>query len=104
VSRGKDKTVAILLAVFLSGWTWLYTYRHNAAKFWVYIAVSFISAFVGVAVFFASIGVAGFGAFYSYLVPDLASLILVYLVGFGFWLWAIIDAATKARQWYEDYE
>jgi hypothetical protein len=98
-SKGKDKTVAVLLAVFLSGWTWLYTYRVNAAKFWIYIAVSFFSTLVGIGVILASEFVAGFGAFAW--VPG--GLVTVYLVGFGFWLWAVIDSATKPRDWYEDY-
>jgi len=96
VSRGKDKTVAILLAVFLSGWTWLYTYRVNAAKFWIYIGVSFFFALIGIAAFAASIDSYDPGA-------SLAVLGLVYFVGFGFWLWAVIDAATKPREYYENY-
>ncbi|MCL4479769.1 MAG: hypothetical protein M1381_11880 [Deltaproteobacteria bacterium] len=30
----KEKTVAILLAVFLGFWTWVYTYQKDAGKFW----------------------------------------------------------------------
>jgi len=93
VSRGKDKTVAILLAVFLSGWTWLYTYRVNAAKFWIYIGFSFFFALIGIAAFVA------FVAFDSYVYVEPA-----ILVGFAFWLWAVIDAATKSREYYENYE
>tara|TARA_Y100000310_G_C20480884_1_gene714615 strand:+ start:224 stop:475 length:252 start_codon:yes stop_codon:yes gene_type:complete len=33
--RGKSKTTAILLAVFLSHWAWVYTYRDNSWKFWL---------------------------------------------------------------------
>ena len=33
--KGKSKTTAILLAVFLSFFTWLYTYKDDAWKFWV---------------------------------------------------------------------
>jgi len=36
--KGKDKTTAVLLAVFLSFWTWCYTYRKNSLKFWIGLA------------------------------------------------------------------
>lgn len=36
----KSKTVCVLLAVFLSFWTWLYTYKYDAWKFWLGLALS----------------------------------------------------------------
>ena len=38
----KDKSVSVILAIFLSFWTWLYTYRIDAWKFWVGIALSIL--------------------------------------------------------------
>lgn len=38
----KDKTTAILLAVFLGFWTWLYTYKKDAWKFWLNLALSIV--------------------------------------------------------------
>jgi hypothetical protein len=35
----KSKTTAVLLAVFLSYWTWLYSYKNDAIKF--YLALSY---------------------------------------------------------------
>ena len=95
-SRGRDKTVAILLAVFLSGWAWLYTYRVNAAKFWIYIAVSFVFFVIFIPVWAASDDLLDPAA--------VLGLVLNYLVAFGFWVWAIIDVATKPREYYENYE
>ena len=37
--RPKAKTVAVLLAVFLGYWTWLYTFKKNTWKFWAGLAV-----------------------------------------------------------------
>lgn len=34
VKKGKERVASILLAVFLSFWTWLYTYKKDAWKFW----------------------------------------------------------------------
>ena len=33
----KSKTAAFLLAVFLGPWTWLYTFKVDQAKFWVWL-------------------------------------------------------------------
>ena len=41
---GKSKTTAVLLAVFLSYWTWLYTYKKNAWKFWLNLGLVILSA------------------------------------------------------------
>lgn len=95
-SRGKDKAVAVVLAVFLSGWTWLYTYRFNAAKFWIYIGGSFFLILTGIASFAASLDA------YD-PEPAVGVIAFVYVVSFAFWLWAVIDSATKPREYYENY-
>lgn len=35
VAKTKSKTTAIILAVFFSYFSWLYTYRYDAWKFWL---------------------------------------------------------------------
>ena len=74
----RNKGIAILLAVFLSFWTWVYTYKKDATKFWIGLVlavVGFISAF--------------------------------FLVGWfllvGLWIWAIVDTATKPEAYYQRY-
>lgn len=39
----KDKTTAVLLAVFLGFWTWIYTYQKDAWKFWLNLVLSIIT-------------------------------------------------------------
>lgn len=39
----KDKTAAILLAVFLGFWTWLYTYKKDSWKFWLNLALAIVT-------------------------------------------------------------
>jgi hypothetical protein len=77
---GKSKTTAVVLAVFLSFWTWLYTYKTDAWKFWVGLAVWLLIAL---------------------------PLTFAYGVGFLFTLginiWAIIDASVKPREYYTGY-
>jgi hypothetical protein len=81
---GKSKTTAILLAVFLGFWTWIYTYREDGAKFW-------IACVVGVVNFFLAIATLGIW------------LLISIPVGIGFWIWAIVDTAGKSDEWYAAY-
>lgn len=39
----KQKTTAVLLAVFLTFWTWVYTYKVDAWKFWLNLVLSFLT-------------------------------------------------------------
>lgn len=41
--KSKDKTAAVLLAVFLGFWTWCYTYKKDAWKFWLNLGLSLVS-------------------------------------------------------------
>jgi hypothetical protein len=40
----KSKTTAVLLAVFFGFWTWAYTYKRDAAFFWINLVASFVTA------------------------------------------------------------
>lgn len=73
-SGPKSKTTAVLLACFLSFWTWLYTYKKNTWKFWVGLVL----------------GIAGIPL---YGIPAIAV-----------WIWAIIDVSIKPRSYYEEYD
>jgi hypothetical protein len=42
--RRKSKTTAVLLAVFLGFWAWLYLYRKNVLKFWLNFILSTITS------------------------------------------------------------
>ncbi len=68
----KDKSVAVILAVFLSFWTWLYTYSLNSKKFWIGILVSI------------------FGM-----------IVLGFLAPFGVWIWAIVDSVSRDTKEYK---
>lgn len=39
----KSKTVAVVLAVFFSMFSWLYTYKHDAWKFWLNLALTIVT-------------------------------------------------------------
>lgn len=80
--EGKSKTTSVLLAVFLSFWTWLYTFKKDAWKFWVGLVI-FIFAFI--------------------LDINREWPLFLWIFGSGLWLWAIIDVAVKKNEWYRSY-
>jgi uncharacterized membrane protein len=74
----KDKTVAVLLAVFLAPWNWCYTYKRDATKFWIGISMMVLGVIL------------------------LVIFVGVFLI-FGVWLWAVIDAASKPDVFYRQF-
>ncbi|MDA8185133.1 MAG: zinc ribbon domain-containing protein [Actinomycetota bacterium] len=114
----KSKVVAILLAVFLGPWTWLYTYARDAKKFWIGIGVVvawIVFYALAVSVFVTSAAVC---TTYSKIISGactpgvavatgfgLATLgaILAGVVFPGIWIWAIVDTAIKSDEFYENY-
>lgn len=40
--QGRSKTIGIILAVFLSPFNWLYTYRYDKVKFWIALPVDLL--------------------------------------------------------------
>lgn len=75
----KDKTAAVLLAVFLGLWTWVYTYKKDAWKFWLSMALHLT------------------------LFNPLWTWMVVFLPNFALHAWAIIDVAVKPETFYEYY-
>ncbi len=75
---GKSKVVAMLLAVLLGFWTWLYTYKKDGWKFWVGLGAGLVNFFLTI-------------------------LTLGLPLGLGLWVWAIVDTATKSDEWYAYY-
>jgi len=105
--KAKSKTKAILLAVFLSIWTWLYTYKKSARKFWSGVVLWLPSFFI---IILGPIPVhqLEYNAVGEYVgssgprFPDavIVAAIFVYL---GLWILAIIDVILKKEEWYWSY-
>ena len=81
---GKSKTTSVLLAIFLGPWTWVYTYKKDAWKFWVGLAVAILSGILAVVTWGISLGFS-------------------WIFGLGVWVWAIADTASKKDEWYRSY-
>lgn len=75
----KDRTTALLLAIFLGGWTWVYTYRRDAWKFWLTLGLNLT------------------------LFNPLWSWLLLFLPNIGLHVWAIVDVAIRPQQFYDNY-
>jgi hypothetical protein len=96
----------VLLAVFLSGWTWLYTFKANAKKFWIFLGAIVVDIILfGVAFSSTHQTIScSFNGCVSQRVPNHpAYLQLAGLIAFGMWVWAIIDNSVKSQQWYANY-
>src|SRR5215469_12611378 len=80
----KNKTTAVLLAIFLGFIAWMYTYERDAWKFWTALAIT-----VGDGLLTA----VTLGLWLFVAIP----------LGLGIWIWAIVDAAARSQQFYDVY-
>lgn len=74
----RSKGVAVLLAIFLSFWTWVYTYKRDSTKFWVAVGLTV----VGIILDFVIIGI---------------------FVHLGVWLWAVISSVSRDESRFQQY-
>jgi hypothetical protein len=111
----KRKNTAVTLAISLSWWTWLYTYKRDVWKFWLGSAVGITSAGLIFAylfdVYVDAINILGLAASGSINETQLAGsssgleiwATVAGIAGFGLWVWAIADTAIKGGEWYRLY-
>jgi hypothetical protein len=83
----KSRTTAVLLAVFLSFWSFLYTYSISPWKFWLGLGLSVFTFIIDV------ILVAANGDS-----PSPPGSIALILIGLGVWIWSIVDRSTTSLQ------
>jgi uncharacterized membrane protein YvbJ len=104
-SQAKSKTTAVVLAVFLGPWSWLYTYKLNAYKFWLTMSfqtltfIYLISAFISM-----QIKVSAGTAVYDDATAVAASSLFFSLLSSAFWLWALLENAIKSQDFYANYD
>jgi len=90
---GKSKTTAVVLAVFLGFWSWLYTFQVNKTKFFIGLGVGLVSTIIQIS---STIVNADSSEWYT------ASFIASFIT-FGVWLWPLIDNARKPASFYQAY-
>jgi len=117
-SSTKSKTTAVVLAVFLSFWTWLYTFKINKTKFFIGLGAGFVAwimqvtslllnaddidYYAGCIDYYGADLVQALAECASYQ-PDYTLAFLAGFTTFGIWLWALIDNARKPAGFYQDY-
>jgi uncharacterized membrane protein len=84
-AASREKYIALLLAIFLGFFAWLYTYKKDAWKFWVSLAITLIN----VVLFFITLGIWG---------------LVAWLWGPISWIWVIVDVAVKPDEYYKNYD
>lgn len=98
-TKGKSKTTAVVLSIFFSFWSWLYTYKRNAWKFWLGIFLV-VPAVVGyISLFIYELNSWSWGADYWFAPAFYLCLAIPVVV----WLWAIIDNAVRGSEFYKQY-
>lgn len=105
-----NKTTAILLAVFLGPWTWIYTWRRDRRKFFFGLVVPvfmfaliFIVASGGHEVFVCNQQTRTCRNQPSNLGSIVVTVLFFFLVNFAFWLWAVVQACVRSDYFYAAY-
>jgi hypothetical protein len=80
-----NKVVAILLALIVGPWAWLYTYTKDNWKFYTSIIIGFVILAIGVS------------TDYGFL--ESVGMIFVLAV----WLFSFIMAVTRTEKWYQSF-
>ena len=102
----KSKTVAVVLAVFLGFWAWLYTFKNNSLKFWITLGVFgvvfIITSAYSCSIITDSMNYGGYGTNY-FGGSFIGFIIFTNIVSFGLWVWSVVDNAIKPESFYRDY-
>ena len=102
----KSKTVAVVLAVFLGFWSWLYTFKNNSLKFWITLGVFgmifIITSAYSCSIITDSMNYGGYGTNY-FSGSFIGLIIFTNIISFGIWVWSVVDNATKPESFYRNY-
>jgi hypothetical protein len=83
----KSKGTAIVLAVFFGFWSWLYTYKRDYKKFWIYVSI-FIVFWIIIIVAISSITVDS-----SYDITQTPTGWRAIFANYGTWIWLLFLAS-----------
>ena len=86
----KSKTTAVVLAVFLGPWSWLYTFKRDQAKFWIWLG-----GFVLINGYYLTLDVWERSYYGQSTVPLLWTL--------GFSIAAIITQASRSQNFFTEF-
>jgi len=102
----KSKAVAVVLAVFLGFWSWLYTFKNNSLKFWITLGVFGVVFIITVSyscsIISDSMNYGGYGTNY-FGNSFIGFIVFTNIVSFGLWVWSVVDNVIKPESFYRDY-
>lgn len=107
----KSKTVSVVLAVLLTYWTWLYTYKRDKKKFWIAFSVTILLTVSFTAVYISTALTSSVNAIISATSVNIwdessilfAWVILGQVVGAIILIWAVVDTVKKPQSWYDKH-
>jgi ribosomal protein L40E len=94
----KNKSVAVILSIFFSFWSWLYTYKINLKKFWITFSIN-LSFWILVIIL--SITLDSIREIFTNYGTWIWLLWLLY--SGAIWLWALLDNSLKSMSFYINY-
>jgi ribosomal protein L40E len=97
--KPKNKSVAVILSIFFSFWSWLYTYKINYKKFWITFSIIF-GYFFTIIIIIISVPFDAASIFSNY--GTWIWLFWLLLSG-SIWLWALLDNSLKPTSFYMNY-
>lgn len=99
----KNKSIAIILSVFFSFWSWLYTYKKNYIKFWISFGITLIIITIIPIVIIIDISLSS--VIFAEIFAKYGVLIWLFWLIYngGIWLWALLDNAARPASFYENY-
>lgn len=101
-ATSKSKTVSVVLAVFFGFWSWLYTYKKDQLKFWIFFGL-WITLFLVLVSYSCSMVASVLEEPYSQVDYDNPLFTLIWLVNVIGWLWALIISIRRPLSFYLNY-
>ena len=116
--KPRTRSTAILLAIFLGYWSWLYTFKVNKGKFFAGLGFGLLSAIVTTSVsiynsnqmrlFRECIWDAYMGTVWDEAICyDYDSIwwpiVVVGILGVGMYVWSLVDNIRKSEEFYRAY-
>ena len=112
----KTKNTAIVLAVFVGYWTYLYTFAKDKSKFWIFLAANSIASIIT----FTTLTMASeasakqanclWNAWYYDTTtsmceyqPNYSGVFIGVVIQLGIYVFIIVDRARKPQEFYSNY-
>jgi hypothetical protein len=103
IANPKSKPISIFLALSLGLFTWLYTYKRDAGKFWLGLGLTAMGLMVFSTTFKLAFGNLSFGAATNSNTNWILPMMISFGVVSGLWAWSLLDVLRKTNDWYAQY-